>query len=595
MSDRDAKEKADLNEKQCQVIDLVNNTSMCIFVSGKAGTGKTKLIKELRKLTYKKFLVVAPTGVAAVNAGGVTVHSLFQLKVGRLYTPGSISNNDVQLSSERQKLIQGIDLLIVDEASMVRCDILDAVDQALKSVREPSKPYGGLQVLFVGDLYQLPPVYTREEWKILSKFYKSPFFIDSQSFYRSCPVTIELEQVYRQHDEHFIKLLNDLRTNSIAQEQFNALNQHVLPIRSSSTVTLTTHNHLADQINASSLAQLSGDMVELSASVDGDFDTESVIADITLRIKVGAPVMLIRNYEHNGAQYYNGKIGILEAINSDELMVRFDDQVVPIRKAMWQSFDYVFDETKQVVKGRVTGSFEQFPLRLAWAITIHKSQGLSFDAARIDVEKAFTAGQVYVALSRLRSIEGLTLSSALTRPQVKVDPRITEFFSSDPNRYEVLGEKIHDEKTKHLKTLLTSWFDLSHLGQRFSQAGSNAKTTKLVELLIGLEGHAKKFLKEVDSILALREAERFSKLRLRVSAAANYFENQLAGFSNQNRELINAYEGDILYKKVLIFLKGQRRAIEQKRNQLKLAKKVGEQINSTQDLGKVLVAESSSN
>jgi nucleoside-triphosphatase THEP1 len=572
------------------VIDLVNNTNLSIFLSGKAGSGKTTLIHNLESLTYKNFLVVAPTGVAAVNAKGVTIHNLFQLPVGNIYTPGSLTLKNARLSSEKRKLILGIDLLVVDEVSMVRADVLDSVDQVLKNVRNSERPFGGLQMLFVGDLYQLPPVCTQAEWKVLSKFYKSLFVIDARSFSNARPVTIELQHIYRQSDNDFIKLLNDLRSNSIAQRGLNIINQRVVTNASGlKVVTLTTHNALADQINSSTLDQLEGDLIELRAIIDGDFDTTSVIADATLQLKVGAPVMLIRNYHHDDVLHHNGKIGVVEVVHSDTLIVRFDDQVVPIRKAIWQSFDYSFDDSKQVTRAQVTGSFEQFPVRLGWAITIHKSQGLTFDVAKIDVENAFSAGQVYVALSRVRSMEGLMLSAPLTAQKVKVDSRISEFFSSDPNWYELLSEKIiADSKIQYLETLLMKWFDLKDLCEGFYQPGANTKTTELVETMGKLDNHAKRFMKEVSSILISGESDQFVTLQTRLSAAVIYFENQLASLSTEVRELITLYEGDIIYKKVIIFLKALRKAIEQKRNHLKVAKRLGNQISNTQDLGILL-------
>lgn len=572
-----------LNEEQRQVVDLINNTSLCIFASGKAGTGKTKLIENLKTLTYKNFIVAAPTGVAAVNAGGVTLHSLFQLQVGELYTPGSLTKK-FRLSSVRKKLLARIDLLIIDEISMVRADILDSVDQILKSVRNPNKPFGGIQVMFVGDLYQLPPVCKQDEWQILSKFYKSPFFIDAIIFQQASPVIIEFQKVYRQQDNTFVELLNAIRMNSVTLVQLQQLNNCVGESSGSNHLTLTTHNDIAEQINAEKLRLLPGDMVELASSMDGDFDKDSVVAEETLRLKVGAPVMLIRNLTHENEQYYNGKIGVVKVISPDRLTIEFGNKSISVGKAMWQNFDFSFDYNSQTVKSKVTGSFQQFPVRLAWSITIHKSQGLTFEHAVIDVKKSFAAGQVYVALSRLSSIEGLTLSTPLASAQVKVNPRIAAFFSSmdslkpDP-------EKIAVEKHNYLKSIITSWIDLDVLSVSFSQPGSNAKTTQITQSLSTLNTHAKKFLQELNSIFILSDQEKFTRLSQRLSAGVTYFETQLGRQDDVIRQLIKEYDGDSLYKKVVIFLKEVRAIIGIKRQQLSMAKSVSTFIESRQDLG----------
>lgn len=572
-----------LNEEQRQVVDLINNTSLCIFASGKAGTGKTNLIENLKTLTYKKFIVAAPTGVAAVNAGGVTLHSLFQLQVGELYTPGSIKKK-FRLSSAREKLLAHIDLVIIDEISMVRADILDSVDQTLKSVRDPDKPFGGIQVLFVGDLYQLPPVCTPGEWQILSKFYKSPFFFDAMVFQQASAVIIEFQKVYRQHDNTFVELLNHIRTNSATLAQLQQLNDRLAENLGSAHLTLTTHNGIADQINAEKLRLLPGETVELASTMDGDFDKDSVVAEETLRLKVGAPVMLIRNLAHENEQYYNGKIGVVKVISPDRLTIEFGNKSISLGRAIWQNFDFIFDDSSQTVKGKVTGSFQQFPVRLAWAITIHKSQGLTFEHAVVDVKKSFAAGQVYVALSRLRSIEGLTLSTPLTSAQVKVDPRIAAFFSN-ADSLKPDPEKIAAEKHNYLKSIITSWIDLSVLSLSFSLPGSNAKTAQITQSLSTLNTHSTKFLQELNSIFTLPDQEKFARLSQRLSAGVTYFETQLGQLDDVIRQLIKEYDGDSLYKKVVIFLKKVRAIIGIKQQQLSKAKSLAAFIESIQDLG----------
>jgi hypothetical protein len=576
----------DDNPELLKVVELLNNTDLNILVSGKAGSGKTSLLHDLKRYIYKEYLITAPTGVAAINAGGITLHSLFQLQVGNTYLPETNTTKGNRLSSERRKLIKGIDLLIIDEVSMLRADLLDAIDQILQEVRVSSEAFGGLQLMFVGDLYQLPPVCKHDEWKVLSQFYQSPLFIDARVLSKIDLVIVDLKKVYRQHEGAFVNILNKVRVNSISKEELDILNKKVVQgVGDSLSVTLTTHNELADKINTTNLAQQEGDVVEINAVVDGDFDTGAVIADVTLKLKVGAPVMLIRNFEHGDQSYFNGKIGILECIGEDELSVRFDDQVLPLRKAVWQSFDYSFDEANHAMLSKVTGSLEQFPVRLAWAITIHKSQGLSFDLARIDVEKAFVPGQVYVALSRLRSIEGLTLSAPITSQQVLVDSRIVDFFKFNP---EVSRRNFDMEKLAYLKGLLTSWLNFASLTTPFGRAGANTKTDTIINSLVELNKHALKFCEELTSIFDFNEGERQRKLSTRLTAAVNYFDEHLKNTSAQCQELIKTYQGDVLYKKVLIFIKTLRKDIELKRYQLTLARKIAVGIADTQDLGKIL-------
>ncbi len=564
-----------------QALDIVNNTGLSIFLSGKAGTGKTTFLRSLAKLTYKKFLIIAPTGVAAVNAGGLTIHSLFQLAPGVLYTPTDKSAYGNRLNAERKKLVQNLDLLVIDEVSMLRADTLDLINSILKNVRASEKVFGGVQVLFVGDLYQLPPVCSKEEWNVLVKFYKSPYFVDARSFSVASPILIELNRVYRQKDQLFVDMLNAVRANSISAQQKGLLNSlvHQKPANAD-MVTLTTHNDLADNINTTCLDRLAGNALQVKAIIDGDFDPTSVVAEVNLVLKMGAPVMLIRNHQQGDTLYYNGKIGVLESIDAGS---------VKITKVIWQNFDYEFDDTSQSVRSQVSGTFEQFPVRLAWAITIHKSQGLTFDRAVIDVAKAFAAGQIYVALSRLRTIEGLSLSAQISAEQLKVDPRITEFFEAYIDITGPLMPKIDSAKAEYLKAQLTSWFDLGGLAVDFAQPGANAKTAAIIDSLRKLDGQAKKFARELSSIFSLNQNERCVKLAERVPAAVNYFENQLTGISKEAQQLIKNCGDGVLYKKVISFFKRVRQEIAKKQNQLSLAKRVGESIGATQDLGQIFL------
>ncbi|MBP5765221.1 MAG: AAA family ATPase [Bacteroidales bacterium] len=411
-----------------------------VFLTGKAGTGKTTFLRNLRKQTRKRMIVVAPTGVAAINAGGVTIHSFFQLAPG-LFLPGqTVQRKDAKMrygfSKHKINILRSLDLLVIDEISMVRCDLLDAIDDVLRRYQNRHKPFGGVQLLMIGDLQQLAPVATDQEWTLLKPFYNTPYFFDSLALRQTSFTTIELTHVYRQADQTFIDILNNVRDNHLDAQTLAVLNSRYQPgfrpADKDGYITLTTHNYQAQEINQNKLLLLKGDPITYTAKIKGDFPETSYPTDAELTLKVGAQVMFCKNDSSGKHQYYNGKIGRVIYISANEVMVESTGedgmpQDIPVQAEEWSNTKYVTDEKSGEITEEVTGSFTQIPLRTAWAITIHKSQGLTFDRCIINAGRAFSFGQVYVALSRCRTLEGLVLTTPITPNVVMSDPNILRF------------------------------------------------------------------------------------------------------------------------------------------------------------------------
>ncbi|GGG82745.1 helicase [Parapedobacter pyrenivorans] len=435
-----------------QAVSFVNHTNRNIFLTGKAGTGKTTFLKYIRQHSYKKMAVAAPTGVAAMNAGGTTLHALFWLPFGLYIEDYELAWNDddnhiynrrrlfgkVKLTKQRRALLQEIDLLVIDEVSMLRADTLDAIDAILKNVRRDARPFGGTQVLFIGDMYQLPPVVKDREREIMGQYYPSPFFFDAKVLREYPPVLLELKKIYRQSEQTFINILNDIRNNCCTLQQLDLLNGYYkhdfMPPADEAYITLTSHNHRADTINKRELDTLVGKTVALKAKVSNDFPETLYPAEMELALKIGAQVMFIRNDSGDERRYYNGKIGHVKHIDSagDNLIVAFKDgsDSVEVKREEWENIRYNYDKSQDKIEEVVLGTFAQFPLRLAWAITIHKSQGLTFDRAIIDAGASFAAGQVYVALSRLRTLDGLVLHSRISPHSIRTDQQVIRFSNN---------------------------------------------------------------------------------------------------------------------------------------------------------------------
>lgn len=398
--------------------DFVENTGRSIFLTGKAGTGKTTFLKTVVERSRKRLIVVAPTGVAAINAGGVTIHSFFQLPFSP-FVPDAKIKSKFDFSREKRRIIASLDLLIIDEVSMVRSDLLDAMDSVLRRFRDHAKPFGGVQLLMIGDLQQLAPVVTAEDEALLKPYYDTPFFFGSKALAQIDYVTIELSHVYRQQDDTFISLLNAIRGGHPALQQLERLNQryqkNFIPCPEDGYIRLTTHNYRADRYNENELQKLTSDSFCFQAHVEGTFPELSYPTNETLELKEGAQVMFIKNDPTGQQRYYNGRIGRVVRLTQGSVSVlcQGDQQPIDVEPLEWENAQYQLNEQTREIEAHRIGTFRQYPLRLAWAITIHKSQGLTFEHAVIDAGMSFAAGQVYVALSRCRTLEGLVLASPI--------------------------------------------------------------------------------------------------------------------------------------------------------------------------------------
>lgn len=432
-----------------QVFEFIEYTSQSIFLTGKAGTGKTTLLKRIKNNSAKKMVVVAPTGVAAMNAKGTTINSFFQLPPGSFF-PGDISLQNLQAgissiqsivsslsyTKDKLKLFNELELLVIDEVSMVRCDVLDVLDGILRSARRNNLPFGGLQLLLIGDLYQLPPVSKQEEWTFLSKAYPSPYFFDSLVIRKHPVLQLELTTVFRQTEEVFIKILNDIRNNQIDEEDLNLLNERYDPAFKGQNdidpIIITSHNAEANLINKKKLAELPGEIYTANAEISGEFKDLGIPAETELQLKIGAQVMFIKNDTGENRKFYNGKIGKIKSIDQGEIYVAFpDEEPLLLEKSAWQSFEYKIGDDDAIAQQQV-GEFSQYPVKLAWAVTIHKSQGLTFDHAVIDAGKSFVAGQVYVALSRVRTLNGLILKSKINKDSLRSNREVLAYLQPVP-------------------------------------------------------------------------------------------------------------------------------------------------------------------
>ncbi|MBO7616322.1 MAG: HRDC domain-containing protein [Bacteroidales bacterium] len=431
-----------VNQKLDFVEELVLYTDSHIFLTGKAGTGKTTFLKNLPLKTYKRMVVVAPTGVAAINAGGQTIHSFFQLPfgpqlpenmLGKPFNAKSLAAQYQKLNKKKINLMRSLDLLIIDEISMVRADVLDAIDAVLRRVRRSQKPFGGLQLLMIGDVHQLAPVAKPEEWEVLSPYYDTPYFFGSQVLKKAPYVCVELEHIYRQHDEDFIILLNKVRNNRMDAECVRLLNSrfkpNFVPKDEEGYITLTTHNYQADQINETKLAAIKEKPLTFKAEVHGTFPENTFPTKEELVLKVGAQVMFVKNDPTPEKAFFNGKIGRLVGYDEKEgtVTVESEGERISVPKLKWQNMEYTINAENQDIEETEIGSFTQIPLRLAWAVTIHKSQGLTFDKVIVDAGQAFAHGQVYVALSRCTSLEGLVLKTRITSNALVNDYSVNQF------------------------------------------------------------------------------------------------------------------------------------------------------------------------
>jgi nucleoside-triphosphatase THEP1 len=536
-----------------KAVAFVNQTSKHLFLTGKAGTGKTTFLKYIKENSFKKMAIVAPTGVAAINAGGVTIHSLFQLPFGAFLPTqkntadvynGRVNNQhslfkNIRLSSAKRDLIKELDLLIIDEVSMVRADLLDAVDTVLRHVRrQPLLPFGGLQMLYIGDLFQLPPVVRNEEWELLKEYYESPFFFNAQAVKHAPPVYIELKKIYRQSDSAFIHILNNIRNNICTKEDLEKLHEHYhpdfIPAKEENYIVLTSHNEKADAINRRELQKLSGQVYSYKAEITGEFYDRSFPAEEVLNLKVGAQIMFIKNDKGEFRRYFNGKIGVVKNIFDDKIYISFpgETDTLTLEKETWQNIKYNYNKDSDRIDEEELGTFKQYPIRLAWAITIHKSQGLTFDKAIIDAGSSFAPGQVYVALSRLTSLDGLILHSRIHPNCISTDSRVLEFVKAEESE-DQLQEILKEGQEVFVKHSLLKGFNwqkvedaiLAHkeniLGRDLPKKEQSLTwVTTMHQSVEEINEVSKKFIRQLEQLYV---SEGYQQLYERTKAAVDYF------------------------------------------------------------------------
>ena len=476
-----------------QLFDLAENTSRSIFLTGKAGTGKTTFLSEFVRKTTKKHIVLAPTGIAAINAGGVTIHSMFGLPP-RTFLPtyeridGNIALNIADLMlhfkyrKEKLKLLREIELIIIDEVSMLRADVLDMMDHSLRFVRRSDKRFGGVQMLFIGDLYQFPPVVRDEH--VLKRYYNSPFFFESHALKEVPLITIELTTVYRQTDETFLEILNDIREGVVGDIDFEMLNRRYIPDFEPGDepyVYLTSHNRMADEINRKRLAELPGKSRMYAADIEGTFSENQFPNDEVLELKPGCQVMFIRNDASGEKKYFNGKLAEVLEVEEKEIVVQIDgsDETYILKKETWEQKKYSLASDK-TIKEEVLGSFNQYPIRLAWAVTIHKSQGLTFDRLIVDAGQSFASGQVYVALSRCRSLEGIVLLTPIPM-RALTNAREVLYFTQNQLDITTTELRLAGAQQEYLTILLCSLYDFRSIINRLSSLSRNMKTMGSVQ------------------------------------------------------------------------------------------------------------------
>ncbi len=448
--------------------EFIRDTGCHLFLTGRAGTGKTTFLRKLKRENPKRLVVTAPTGVAAINAGGVTLHSFFQLPFGPFVPGGEETRLRYRVSRQKIDIIKSLDLLIIDEISMVRADLLDGVDQVLRHYRRSDRPFGGIQLLMIGDLFQLPPVVKETDWQILRPFYDSPYFFCSNALSAAKMVTIELTHIYRQTDSRFIDILNRVRSGTLDQWALAALNDRCSAACQANAgegyITLSTHNRSVDGINSQRLDALKGNPHAFAAEIEGDFPQQAYPTPATLRIKPGAQVMFVRNDNSPEKRYFNGKIGTVVDIDGDAIHVQCQDdaEAIWVEPVTWENIEYSLNQENNEISETTIGTFTQYPLRLAWAVTIHKSQGLTFDQAIIDAQAAFAHGQVYVALSRCRTLEGMVLSTPIRRQALMVDP-IVQNFDRQARQNPPGKTLLMEEKKRYQEQLLVQCFDFTAL------------------------------------------------------------------------------------------------------------------------------------
>jgi uncharacterized protein YpbB len=544
-----------ISQAASYTLRFINQTQRSIFLTGKAGTGKTTLLREIIETTHKNTVVVAPTGIAALNAGGVTIHSMFQLPFGGFIPDNSAPNfsegakfetkaslrHHFKMNGLKKAVIRNMELLIIDEVSMLRADLLDAMDFMMQTVRKNDRPFGGVQVLFIGDLLQLPPVIRDDEWHTLKKYYKGKFFFHSQVVQQNPPLYIELDKIFRQTEDAFISVLNNLRNNQISNEDIATLNQYVQPNfdlkANKGYITLTTHNAKADAMNNEALDSLKGKEWRYSPEITGDFPDKIYPIEEVLRLKEGAQIMFVKNDLSFEKKHYNGKMGVIKSLSSKEIVVHFpeDNKTIEVEKYEWHNIRYKVNATTKEIEEEVLGTFVHYPVKLAWAITVHKSQGLTFDKAALDVSQVFLPGQAYVALSRLRSLNGLILLSPLQMNGISNDQDVMDYSLNKATETH-LKNALHFETKNFIHQHLVQTFDWTELAQEWrnhqfsynekSEVSSKAKYSywakEQTERMEKLVEPAKKFIQQLN-VLFSQETVDLNHISERMQAAYTYF------------------------------------------------------------------------
>lgn len=540
--------------------NFVCYTDKSIFLTGKAGTGKTTFLKRVVNEVNKRIVVVAPTGVAAINAGGVTIHSFFQMPFGPIVPGHDIQNKDRahKVTKKKIDMIRALDMVIIDEISMVRADLLDGIDQVLRKYRRNSKPFGGVQMLMIGDLQQLAPVARQEEWSLLQQYYETPYFFSSQAFLKSAAISIALKQVYRQTDHHFLSILEEIRNNTVTQNTLMELNDrhdpHFAMGEHDGFITLSTHNASANTINARRLDKINQQEHSFKANITGKFPEHNYPTEENLILKEGAQVMFVKNDPSPDKQFFNGKIGVVTRIEKDVIYVQCegDENEIACEQLDWENKRYDINEKSAEMTEQVVGTFSQYPLRLAWAITIHKSQGLTFDKVIIDAELAFAHGQTYVALSRCRTLEGIVLSTRINQHSIICDRPVAEFTKNIELNPPTLA-MFDKAKRDYQKEILFDLFDFNSLDKaiflcsRFLRNAIAPVSGNLSEVLDNIGNNA---VKQVENVgikfnyeLKARmeddvDAEHDPVIQERLIKSAGYFSDIL--INNIKKEYDNA-------------------------------------------------------
>ena len=517
--------------------EYVQHTNRCIFLTGKAGTGKTTFLRRLKDECHKQMAVVAPTGVAAINAEGVTIHSLFQLPP-QLFLPTDEARRqlfaEMQMRANKQRVLRNLELLVIDEVSMVRADLLDTIDAVLRHFKHrPTIPFGGVQLLLIGDLFQLSPVAREEEWRLLQNHYEGLYFFQARVFRELKPIYIEFEHVYRQTNREFLSILNEVRNNALTPNSLCVLNSRYVPdFKSKSHITLSTHNSKIDAINQREMDELKGKEYTYKATITDTFPESMYPIDEQLTLKVGARVMFIKNDSSTDKLYYNGKLGVVTSLSKQAINVLCDDGTeVNVHNEVWENIRYNADFGSDQVQSEIIGTFTHYPLRLAWAITIHKAQGLTFDQLIIDAEDAFAAGQVYVALSRCRSLEGLTLLTPIPT-RALMNAREVLLFTDKQDSLNTIEQNLLPAQKEYLTTLLCALFDFrEHTEQLYTlqrmannmtslQMPPNEYIADLISPLLELHGVGERFQQQIRQLMY---QDQLDKLQERLQAASQYY------------------------------------------------------------------------